>query len=163
MIRRKSYKRKTSFIIMIIGIGGLPGAGKETIAKIFEKYGFEYCYRDNLNEKEKVFDQNKNYIITPISKKDDLEIFSKLKDFNFLFIYSDWKFRYKRWGNKIKNKPWKWKTYGEFINYKKVSKDFLNIAYKKGKYYSIKNDKSKNKLEEKVLETILKIKSKENK
>jgi hypothetical protein len=37
----------------------------------------------------------------------------------------------------------------------------LNIPYKKEKYYSIKNDKSKNKLEIKVLETILKIKSKE--
>jgi hypothetical protein len=144
---------------MIVGIGGLPGAGKETVTKIFEKYGFEHYFDRKIDEEK--FDVNKNYVVFPISKKEDLEIFSEIKDFNFLFVYSDWKFRYKRWGSKIKNKPWEWKTYRDFLNYKKISKDFLNIPYKKEKYYSIKNDKSKNKLEIKVLETILKIKSKE--
>jgi len=148
---------------MIIGVGGLPGSGKETVARIFEKYGFEYCYRNNLIEKKKDFDSEKNYVIVPVTKKKDLEIFSEIKNFNFIFIYSDWKFRYKRWGNKIKNEPWKWKTYKEFMKYEEVTKEFLNIANSKNKYYSIKNDTSKNRLEEKVLETILKIKSKDNK
>jgi dephospho-CoA kinase len=148
---------------MIIGIGGLPGSGKETAAKIFEKYGFEYCPRTSVSEIKENFNPEKNYVISPITKKKDLEIFSKIENFNFIFIYSDWKFRYKRWGNKIKNEPWKWKTYKDFIKYEEVTKEFLNLAYSKDKYYSIKNDSSKNKLEEKVLGTILKIKSKDNK
>jgi hypothetical protein len=146
---------------MIIGIGGSPGAGKESVARVFEKYGFEYCPRDNLKERKDVFDSNKNYVVIPITKKKDLEIFSNIPDFNFVFIHTDWRFRYRRWGTKIRKKPLKWVTYSQFINYEKFSKDFLNIAYSKEKYYSIKNDSSKENLEIKVLDILKKIKSRE--
>ncbi len=145
---------------MILGIGGPPGAGKEQVGKIFEKYGFEYCSRDNLKERKNNFDSEKNYVVVPIIKKKDLEIFSNLEEFNFIFVHADRKYRYKRWGEKIKIQPWKWKTYSQFVHYEKFSKDFLNIAYKKNKYYSIKNDSSKENLELKILDVLKKIKSK---
>lgn len=159
---------------MIVGITGTIASGKTKLAKILENFNYEYfSFVPTIEDKIKLYypsvqdsfiesdlsflKKGKDYVLDDLHNLNDITNLKKRNDFFLIYVDDDVRYRFCRWGNRVKNFPQvssEIKTWQYYWGFFKLDFDKKMKSYSEYADYRIEKVNTENVLKLKEFENL---------